>query len=798
MVDASDFLSSFGGGLPDNATGAQIKAQREMAAQMMQPGQLAQVGPYQSGGGWAGAMANAVRQAIGAKMMMGAGNPEQAQLNAARTGGLPYGMGGAQPAAAQGQGQPQVAAPSSALDMTASLETGRTGAEGLGSIAPDRPDANGVPSHSYGRLGLNSLPGNSAWHFAQEYGPQLGLRGKPGTPEFDQSWKEIASNPQTAPVLAAAEEHFYNKNFAKPSQGILAQAGIPSEIAQNPSVSSFFADRTVQHGAGNVAQDLPVIQQAWQQSGGDPAKFLQGMTQHDSNPEFLKKRFAGYLGQNPENMQGLVNRSVNRLQGSMQLAATGAPGAQPGMPPQQAPGAQPGMPPQQAPQQNIYPQMATDQQLHALMTNPTVMNNPQLMEHVIKQAEAKQASLMPQPMRDPSGNQYLVNPRAGVQNWEMPAAGVARLPVQGKPEIEKFKTDISGVGSVERPAYYTQGPNGMQLQRMPVMPPPQGTPQGGVPDVTPRPQPTGAGGGFQPTAAQSGPSNPLGNGYIPNSAPFGQLPGASGAGAMPDMDTAGMGELADWAQRRQANSQYMNKSAEELATSRTSIMSKAVEEGNGALDKLRDLAVIQHFYSQPHVAGGPLAEYELPMRSVIRQVLGQNIEKEVPATEVVNKFKTALAYEATRAFSNRPAVIELLGQMKVQPGTEMSDQAARIVANLLQQDARLKIGLGDLAMEKTDPSEFYAAKRQYYRDHPLVSPLTGEPLSEKVQTAAQVGTETNPETAHGIAGQALPFIRQWTEPKERAPQAQPAAPQSSPYAREDIEQELKRRGLMMP
>ena len=101
-ADSTSILASLGSGLPSNATPQQIAAYRATAMQMMQPGQLAQVGPYQSGGGWAGAGMNALRQGLGAYTMMHAGNPEQAQLAAANTGGLPYGMGGAQPAASAG------------------------------------------------------------------------------------------------------------------------------------------------------------------------------------------------------------------------------------------------------------------------------------------------------------------------------------------------------------------------------------------------------------------------------------------------------------------------------------------------------------------------------------------------------------------------------------------------------------------------------------------------------------------------------------------------------------------------
>jgi hypothetical protein len=94
-------MFDFSGNDQSGLTQQQLAYQRAVAQQMMQPGQVVNGGGFTSGGGWAGAGMNAIRQALGAYMLNHAGGAEQAQLAQARANGLPYGMGGAQPATTQ-------------------------------------------------------------------------------------------------------------------------------------------------------------------------------------------------------------------------------------------------------------------------------------------------------------------------------------------------------------------------------------------------------------------------------------------------------------------------------------------------------------------------------------------------------------------------------------------------------------------------------------------------------------------------------------------------------------------------
>lgn len=158
------------------------------------------------------------------------------------------------------------------------LETGKTDPlQGVNNISSD---SNG--SKSYGNFGLNSQRGASAWQFAREYGAQLGLRGNPGSEEFDRSWKALAANDPQG--LHQAEMAWYQKNILVPTSEELRNAGVSEQLASDPRVIAYFADRKIQQGSASidgVAKHEQRIGTVAAAAGGDPVKFLKGMTEAD-------------------------------------------------------------------------------------------------------------------------------------------------------------------------------------------------------------------------------------------------------------------------------------------------------------------------------------------------------------------------------------------------------------------------------------------------------------------------------------------------------------------------------------
>jgi hypothetical protein len=181
---------------------------------------------------------------------------------------------------------------------------------GLGSMASDTGG-----STSYGRYGLNSRPGNSAWQFQRDY-PSLGLTAQPGTPEFNAQWSAAAQkNPD---ALQAAETDWHNKNVGAKVLPVLKSAGVSDALASDPRVQAWTADRLVQQGEGLTLRHKDRFQEAQAASGGDPVKFLQALTQIDKT--HIGGDFQGYLQEHPGNVKGLENRSDNRLAAALGTA----------------------------------------------------------------------------------------------------------------------------------------------------------------------------------------------------------------------------------------------------------------------------------------------------------------------------------------------------------------------------------------------------------------------------------------------------------------------------------------------
>lgn len=202
------------------------------------------------------------------------------------------------------------------------LETGKKNPlDGVSSIARDS-----AGTKSYGNFGLNS--GGSAQKFVAEYGGPLGLTGEPGTAEFDRSWRAAANRDPAA--LHQAEMSWYSRNITANVSQRLKNVGVDDALAGDPRVQAYFADRSIQQGAGSIdemAKHRRRIDAAAKAAGGDPVAFLKAVTEADR--EALTSDFPTALRTGVYSERG----HDNRLDGRLKLAlgvGEGAPTAEPG------------------------------------------------------------------------------------------------------------------------------------------------------------------------------------------------------------------------------------------------------------------------------------------------------------------------------------------------------------------------------------------------------------------------------------------------------------------------------------
>jgi hypothetical protein len=251
-------------------------------------------------------------------MVERASDPNNLDLRTLRTINRDLGTG----SPPQGQTEPGSIAPTGnqpPRPISWRLETGQTDPmKGVSSIANDTDG-----SRSYGNFGLNSGRG-SAQEFVRDYGAALGLKGEPGTPEFDRSWKEVArADPQG---LHQAEMDWYGKTVLPRVTVDLTHAGVSDEVATDPRVQAYFADRLVQYGPASIGLHETRVAQAFEASGGDVAKFLRNMTEADRDN--LRTDFRSALRSGVYSQKGHDTRTYGRL--NLALAGEGGGAALPG------------------------------------------------------------------------------------------------------------------------------------------------------------------------------------------------------------------------------------------------------------------------------------------------------------------------------------------------------------------------------------------------------------------------------------------------------------------------------------
>lgn len=196
--------------------------------------------------------------------------------------------------------------------ITIRLETGKTDPlKGVGNISGDSNR-----SRSYGNFGLNSQ--GSAQAFMRDYGRDLGLKGEPGTAEFDRSWKAVAEADPKG--LHAAEMQWYNKEILAPTQMDLERAGVPTDLANDPRVIAYFADRKIQQGPASIKNHTDRIAGAVKGAGGVRG-FLERMTEADRVA--MREDFPSAIRSGVYSETGHKTRVYGRLSMAMAMGEEG-------------------------------------------------------------------------------------------------------------------------------------------------------------------------------------------------------------------------------------------------------------------------------------------------------------------------------------------------------------------------------------------------------------------------------------------------------------------------------------------
>jgi hypothetical protein len=195
-----------------------------------------------------------------------------------------------------------------AAGLTIAGETGATTKEGalkkVGQVVPNDPKP-GVSS--YGIFGINS--GGSVQTFVKE-NPQFNLNSKPGTKQFDDEWKAAASaNPE---AMYDAQMAWYKKHVVAPLATDLSKV-LPKDIASDPRVVVFMADRRNQYGQVEEKNAF-----SYASNARTPQEFIRKVSEYDA--AHIDTAFRTYLQTHQgAGRSGILNRIEKRKNYSLEV-----------------------------------------------------------------------------------------------------------------------------------------------------------------------------------------------------------------------------------------------------------------------------------------------------------------------------------------------------------------------------------------------------------------------------------------------------------------------------------------------
>jgi hypothetical protein len=161
--------------------------------------------------------------------------------------------------------------------------------------------------YSYGIFGMNSDAGTVTQFIKQN--PQFGFKEKPGTAQFNEEWKRIAS--AYPEELFNAQIKWHQTNIVDPLKKDL-NSKLPSSVNLDERLIAYMADRRIQYG--KVLEN-----EAFKYAGNaqDTTEFINKITEFDL--QNIGRAFKTYLQNNPNNEKGLKKRIENRKTSSLQV-----------------------------------------------------------------------------------------------------------------------------------------------------------------------------------------------------------------------------------------------------------------------------------------------------------------------------------------------------------------------------------------------------------------------------------------------------------------------------------------------
>ncbi len=631
-----------------------------------------------------------------------------------------------------------------ALNHTAVNETGNTWSKE--SAGKDSPDA--FHSRSYGSLGLNTHYGS--------------------VPEGWHDWD---------PYKKMAYEKQYFGKIYNDVPGQLQQGGFSADIASNPGVKAYMADRAIQ--MGNTGQ-IGAYNAA--RGAATPQEFMDRVTKYDKAT--LPQHFHTALSERPNIYQGLQNRVDKRHAFATAEAGGGAPSAAPTavasspIAPVAGANTAPPVPTGPAPAAPS-PFMGQTQEMAKAVAGPQGMppvsfgdrfgGDPKNMVSALSGAAGPGGAISPAELaRGISPTGAMVPPATPEAKQTANAIAPGTVPTPAG-EAPLTNPQLTGGGPQASPEL--SQPGGMVLDK-PIIPPeavprrPMYTRQQMV-DImaSPRIDPAMKQQYYQSFLQQNQeipvPYKGMGTVYVsPTTGAQRWVPDPIKSerkiggitrqivqfynprtNQLEEVGNAAPGTGTGDGRPVNTDQQMMNddiefkrreEEAKKIGEITTKPIGEAIDAGTKSQEVINVLDRMNDAYKSGGVPGGPAGTYVLKLKQLVNEFLPGTIpEKEVAAAEIVRKSTAELALKAIKEASSRGGTQrEFIAMLDNNPGIELSNTGAQYMINILTQQEKQKQAIGRIAATSKTAEDFYDRQQAYYANpkNALISPLTGKPL----------------------------------------------------------------------
>ena len=187
-----------------------------------------------------------------------------------------------------------------------------------------------------------------------------------------------------------------------------------------------------------------------------------------------------------------------------------------------------------------------------------------------------------------------------------------------------------------------------------------------------------------------------------------------------------------------------------LYEAKTKPVMAAIDAGANARATERMLVVMKDIVDNhwQDVTSGPGADAMLRLKQLAHATLGMDLGDNAKFSEVYSKLNMQLAALNAKDFTSRPTQFELGAFQRNNPGLSMDKEGNAALLNLKLQQARNERMLSDALIRKgvsDDPDKAIAFIDQWNKEHPVISPWDGKPLTNDTKVPElQVKTDQKP------------------------------------------------------